>query len=183
MNKSNNNVIGTIAKIYVAIDLLWATIFATFGSILASQGLSLSGSGVVAATTGGIGMWIFTFFVAAFQGALFLLVFSFFGGLAIFAALELSKKDPGLRRFFGQYALVCLIADLLWAALMGTFASSILAQFGIHVGAAAGATSLGAVLLWIIGFVAAFCQGAVFLAVGTLFLACAFCIYVFLSHK
>jgi hypothetical protein len=181
MSKSDNDLIATILKTYLAIDLVWAIIFATFGSLLASQGLSLSGSGVVAATTGGIGVWIAFFFVAFIEGAIFLAVFSFFGTLLTVGALELTKKDPKARQFLNRYALVCLGLDLLWAALVGTFASSILAHFGIYIGAAANATTLGAVLLWIIGFIAAFFQGAVFITVGSLLLGAAIILYSILT--
>ncbi|MDR3612886.1 MAG: hypothetical protein P4L53_04915 [Candidatus Obscuribacterales bacterium] len=177
MNKSNTNPIATIAKIYVALDLVWAVIFATFVSVLASQGLSLTGSGTVAATTGGIGVWIAGFFAAAFQGAIFLVVFSVFGALLVAGGAFLSKNDPKLQRFLVKYALTCLGLDVLWAALVGTFAASILAHFGVYVGAAANATTLGSVLLWIIGFVAGFCQGAIFLTVGTLFIVFGLVIY------
>jgi len=181
MSKSDNNLIATIAKTYLAIDLVWAIIFATFGSVLASQGLSLSGSGAVAATTGGIGVWIFGFFAAFFEGAIFLAVFSFFGALLTVGTVELTKNDPKARQFLNRYALVCLGLDLLWAALVGTFFSSVLAHFGIYAGAAASATTLGAVLLWIIGFIVAFFQGAVCLTVGSLFLGAGVILYSILT--
>lgn len=173
---NNNNPLWTVLKIYIALDAFWAAVVATLASVVASQGLSLSGTGAVAATTGGIGAWILSFIGAAIQGGIFLVVFSVFGALLVLGAAYLTKDNGQLRRFVTKYALVCLVLDLIWAFVVGT-ASSFLTFIGIKAGAAAGATTLGSVLLWIVGFVAGFCQGAIFLTVFTLFIVFGLFVY------
>lgn len=78
--------------------------------------------------------------------------------------------------FLKKYLAVCLVLDVIWAALIATFGATILHAIGIGAGADAGVTTTASVLGWIIAFVFGFLQGGIFLLVFSLigFIALAF---------
>lgn len=57
------------------------------------------------------------------------------------------------------------VADVIWAVLLATLQAIVLAETGGVLGTSVGGTTAAAILAWIITFVIAFTQGAVFLIV------------------
>lgn len=78
-------------------------------------------------------------------------------------------NDKG-KRFLIYYLVLCLVADFLWAATVATLGATILNEVGHAAGASDGGTMLATVLTWVVYFVIAALQGAVFLIVASVFL-------------
>ncbi len=70
--------------------------------------------------------------------------------------------------FIKKLLLFYVLLDLVWAALVATFGATILSQIGMVGGAGEGATQAATILGWLITFIIAFFQGAIFLGVGTM---------------
>lgn len=64
---------------------------------------------------------------------------------------------------------IALVLDIIWAAVIATFFGSVLSIAGGAAGAAGAAATTAGVLGWIIAFVIAFFQGAVFMFVIGMF--------------
>ncbi|MEZ4488454.1 MAG: hypothetical protein R3F51_12750 [Cyanobacteriota/Melainabacteria group bacterium] len=75
------------------------------------------------------------------------------------------SQEPNKSNPFKKIFLVALVLDLLWATLIATFGATILGQVGTIGGAAEGATQTVTVLGWLITFIIAFFQGAIFMVV------------------
>lgn len=60
---------------------------------------------------------------------------------------------------------IALVLDVIWAAIIATFGVSVLSMAGGAAGASGAAATTAGVLGWIIGFVIAFLQGAIFMVV------------------
>jgi len=157
------NPIKKIAVTLLALDVLWATIMATFGARLITQLGLAAGSDPGLSYVSGVSGWIITFFAALFQGGIFLLV----GSVFFTIGLVLYSKLPAGGKKVVHWAL---LLDVVWAALFATFGASIMAQAIGMVGVSGSAATINAVLLWIIAFVAAYFQGLVFMTVGAGFI-------------
>lgn len=72
-----------------------------------------------------------------------------------------TKSSNPLRK----YLIIGVIIDLIWAFLIATFGATILGQLGLMGGVDGGTTSTISVLGWIIAFIIAFIQGAIFIGV------------------
>ena len=88
------NPIKKIAVTLLAIDVIWATIMATFGARLITQLGLAAGSDPGLSYVSGFSGWIITFFAALFQGGIFLAVGSVFFtiGLVIYSKLPAGGK-------------------------------------------------------------------------------------------
>ncbi|MBK9622285.1 MAG: hypothetical protein IPO31_24135 [Candidatus Obscuribacter sp.] len=157
------NPIKKIAVTLLAIDVIWATIMATFGARLITQLGLAAGSDPGLSYVSGFSGWIITFLAALFQGGIFLAVGSVFFtiGLVIYSKLPAGGK---------KVVHWALLADVVWAALFATFGASVMAQAIGLVGVSGSAAAINAVLLWCIAFVAAYFQGLVFMTVGAGFI-------------
>jgi hypothetical protein len=139
----------------LVLDVLWAVLLATFGtSILSAY------AGVPAESLTGVSGWILVFFAALFQGAIFAVVGSIFGTLAL---ILYAKPPPAIQKLMA----IALIADLIWGAVVATFGAGILGHASAQVGVDG---TFSSVLFWFIAFVAGCFQGAVFIGVGSIFL-------------
>jgi len=69
--------------------------------------------------------------------------------------------------FVKKLLVAYVVIDTIWAALVATFGATILSQIGTVGGAGEGATQVATGLGWVITFIIAFFQGAVFLGVFT----------------
>ncbi|MBK9771036.1 MAG: hypothetical protein IPP57_09460 [Candidatus Obscuribacter sp.] len=156
------NPIKKIAVTLLAIDVIWATIMATFGARLITQLGLAAGSDPGLSYVSGFSGWIITFLAALFQGGIFLAVGSVFFtiGLVVYSRLLAGGKKWSTG----------LLADVVWAALFATFGASVMAQAIGLVGVSGSAAAINAVLLWCIAFVAAYFQGLVFMTVGAGFI-------------
>src|SRR5207253_2037368 len=83
-----------IAVTLLAIDVIWATIMATFGARLITQLGLAAGSDPGVSYVTGVSGWIITFFAALFQGGIFLAVGSVFFtiGLVLYSKLPSGGK-------------------------------------------------------------------------------------------
>lgn len=72
--------------------------------------------------------------------------------------------------FLKKYAVAILVLDVLWAGLLATFGSSILSTY-LGVGGLTGVSG------WLLVFVAALFQGAIFAVVGSVFATLALILY------
>lgn len=72
---------------------------------------------------------------------------------------------------FRKFLIIAVIVDLIWAFLIATFGATILSQIGLMGGADAGATTTISVVGWIIAFIVAFIQGAIFIGVVSFIVA------------
>lgn len=139
----------------LVLDVLWAALFATFGtSILSAY------AGVPTGSLTGVSGWIIVFVAALFQGAVFAVVGSVFGTLLLIA---FAKAPPAIRKLM----LVALAADVVWGFVVATFGAGVLEHVNMQIGVDGTFT---VVLLWIIAFIAGFIQGAIFIGVGGVFL-------------
>jgi hypothetical protein len=78
---------------------------------------------------------------------------------------EPTKKNP-LKTILKVY----VVLDLLWAALIATFYSTVVHTIGGAAGAGSAALGVGTVASWIIAFLIALFQGAIFLGVISVFI-------------
>ncbi|HMW92573.1 MAG TPA: hypothetical protein PKN86_11820 [Candidatus Obscuribacter sp.] len=163
----------TVAKIYLAADILWATVFATFTGSLLSSGVDLANCGpseLGQATPGLVAGTLLAFMAALFQGAIFLIVFTGFGIAISLAVKKIFKTEAKVLWQIGRWVLGALCG---WALLASTVLNSFF-NLGLGmVGSLLGCTSaihlgfFGSAAAWIITFVSAFIQGTIFLLVGS----------------
>ena len=81
-NTQNGNAkkgLKTLALIYLVLDLIWATAFATLNATVLHVIGGAAHAGEGATTLATVLTWCITFAVAFFQGAVFLVVISIFG--------------------------------------------------------------------------------------------------------
>ncbi len=64
---------------------------------------------------------------------------------------------------------IALVLDVIWAFIIATFGVSLLSMAGGAAGASGAAATTASVLGWIIAFVIAFFQGAIFMFVIGMF--------------
>jgi len=147
------------------VDVIWAILLATFGgSLLAELGID-----TVSAGAG----WIALFFAGLFQGAIFLVVFSVFGGIMAFVA---SKAPP----IVGKAMLTGVGIAAAWGVIFATFLNGVFDR----VTTVNGIDSVfSGVLFWIISFVAAFFQGLIFLVVISGFIGIGLFLFAVLRNQ
>ncbi|MGD9684512.1 MAG: hypothetical protein AB7W16_25390 [Candidatus Obscuribacterales bacterium] len=91
-----------------------------------------------------------------------------------------SKQKSG---FLKKLLVVYVVIDIIWAALVATFGATILSQIGTMGGAGEGATQVATGLGWVITFIVALFQGAIFLGVFTGFAFVIMLLIALLSNK
>lgn len=66
-----------------------------------------------------------------------------------------------------QVLTIAVILDVLWATLVATFGASVFHILGVAGGAGATTLGIGTVIGWILAFIVALLQGAIFMVVFT----------------
>ena len=89
-------------------------------------------------------------------------------------------KKPNILK---KILLIALAVDVVWAAIIATFSSTIISQVGSGAGADQTATTLATVLGWLIAFVGGFIQGAIFMVVIGGFIFVGLFLYAMLTKK
>lgn len=68
-----------------------------------------------------------------------------------------------------QVLTIAVVLDVLWALLVATFGASVLHILGVAGGAGATTLGIGTVIGWILAFIVALLQGAIFMVVFAVF--------------
>ena len=156
-----SGLLGKVLLNALVLDVVWAISVATFGFSLLSAVGQVAGSAPAATVTTGVAAWIVTFFVAMFQGAIFMVVGSVFGFIGLLAYTKMPAGAQKVVRF-------ALYADVLWAVVMATLNAGLLSMLDSAAVPSVGSAPIGAfatALLWGISFVAAYIQGLIFIFV------------------
>lgn len=75
------------------------------------------------------------------------------------------SNQPNGSNVLGKVILVAAVLDVIWAVIVATFGVSVLSMIGGAAGASGAAATTAGVLGWIITFVIALFQGAIFMVV------------------